>query len=120
MTAVYVLNSPVLTNYGSWTFDGPISVEQGKLLLRSGFVSAIGHEGAADFLSAVLGLPIPINRIRIDMQPGDCALVIRILDRMPEGKVLTREDMNRIPYELGILTRRADQTKVSIGAEAIE
>jgi hypothetical protein len=40
------------------------------------------------------------------MQPGDRALVVRILERMPEGKVLTNEEMKRIPYELGIMTRR--------------
>ncbi len=50
----------------------------------------------------LLGLTIPINRVWVEMQPGDRALVVRILERMPEGKVLTNEEMKQIPYELGI------------------
>ena len=54
----------------------------------------------------LLGLTIPTNRVWIEMQPGDRALVVRILERMPKGKVLTNEEMKQIPYELGIMTRR--------------
>lgn len=103
---IYLLNSPILTGYGEWRFEGPVSLEQARALLRDGFNSAIGHQGAADFLSSLLGVAIPFNRVRVEMEPGDCALVVRILDRKEEGKVLSKEDMNRIPYELGILTRQ--------------
>ena len=104
--AVYILNSPVLTSYGEWVFEGPIDVEQARTLLWDGFISAIGHQGTADFLSVLLGLTIPTNRVWVEMQPGDRALVVLILERMPEGKVLTNEEMKQIPYELGIMTRR--------------
>lgn len=103
---VYILNSPVLTSYGEWMFEGPIGIEQARTLLQDGFISAIGHQGTAEFLSALLGLTIPTNRVRVEMQSGDRALVVRILERMPEGKVLTSEEMKRIPYELGIMARR--------------
>jgi hypothetical protein len=86
------LNSPVLTSYGEWMFEGPIDVEQVRTSLRDGFISAIGHQGTADFLSVLLGLTIPTNRVWIEIQPGDRALVVRILERMPKGKVLTRGD----------------------------
>ena len=103
---LYLLNSPVLTSYGKWEFDGPISIEAMRELLANGFTSAIGHQATADLLGALLGRSIPVNRVRIEMQPGDRALVIRILTRMPEGKLLTEKEMKDIPYELGIMTRR--------------
>lgn len=103
---VYILNSPVLTTYGDWLFEGPVRLDEAQRLLKDGFTSAIGHQGAADFLSALLSVAIPVNRIRAAMEPGDRALVVRILERMPEGKVLTSEEMRSVSYELGILTRK--------------
>jgi hypothetical protein len=102
---LYLLNSPVLTNYGKWEFDGPVGVDTARELLADGFTSAIGHQATADLLGALLGRPIPVNRVRIEMHPGDRALVVRVLARMPQGKLLTVDEMKDTPYELGILTR---------------
>jgi len=41
----------------------PISTEQAKRLLADGFISAIGHESTAAFLSQLLGIPVPFNRV---------------------------------------------------------
>lgn len=98
------MNSPVLTNYGRFNFD-PITVEEAKNLLQGGFVSAIGHTSTAELLSTLLGMTIPTNRVRIEMQPGDKALVFRLLERIEEGKVLSREEIEKLPFELGLLER---------------
>jgi len=104
---VYVLNSPVLTDYGDWRLEGPISVERAAELVSGEFVSAVGHPATAEFLSKLLGVPVPTNRITAHMQPGDRALVLRLIERLPEGMVLTAEEMQTLPFELSLLTRLA-------------
>jgi hypothetical protein len=37
------------------------------------------------------------------MHPGDEALVLRLLDRLPEGMVLDEKEIAAMPYELGWL-----------------
>ncbi len=101
---LYLLNSPVLTDHGLWRFS-PLSVEAARALAGEGFVSAIGHAGAARFLTGLLGVEVPVNRIRASLRPGDRALVLRLKERLPEGVVLDAEAMAAIPWELSLLER---------------
>ena len=104
---LYVLNSPVLTDWGSYLYM-PITLEDAKRRLTAGYVSAIGHEGTAKLLSFILGMEIPMNRAQIQMQPGDDAIVFQLLQRLPEGAVLTEEQLKKIPYRLGLLRRMSE------------
>ncbi len=102
----YVLNSPVLTGYGSWVFSGPLSVAQAREFLSAGkFCSAIGHESTAELLSRLLQLDIPFHRQAVVMAPGDDALVFRLHDRLPEGQLLTLSSLASLPHEFGVLKR---------------
>ena len=100
----YVLNTPVITNYGVFKFE-KIDIENAKKLLKSSnFISAVGHKGTADIMSRLFGVEIPNNRVAITMQPGDQAIVFRLLVRMEEGRVLSMEDLKNLPYEIALLT----------------
>lgn len=101
----YVLNTPILTSYGEWRFEGPISLDQAKQKIENGFLSAVGHDTSAQFLSQLLGVKVEMQRISVTMQVGDQALVLRIKSRLPEGKLLTHDEIKTIPYELGWLQR---------------
>jgi len=105
MPHLYIINSPVLTGYGLWRFEGPLTENAARDLLAGGFISALGHEGAARFLSARLGVDLPFNRIQVELEPGDRALILRLLERMPENRVLSAGEMAKLPIELGLLIR---------------
>ena len=103
-SSLYLLNTPILTEYGEYSFK-KISKEEAIEEMGYGFVSAIGHEGTANLMSQLTGMTIPVNRVAIKMQPGDKAVVFRVLTRLPEGKVLSYEELSQIPYEFGLLQR---------------
>ena len=105
MPSLYILNTPILTEYGSFNFRKS-SLPEVKELLSQGFTSAIGHEATAALMSHLTKVQIPVNRVAIKMQLGDKAIVFRMLTRLPEGKVLTQEELSQVPYEFGILERR--------------
>jgi len=103
---VYVLNSTPLT-FGEWEYK-KLSIQEAKNLLgENKFLSAIGHEGTARFLTRLTGISIPVNRTKITMAVGDIAIVFKLSVRLPEGVVLTEREVETTPYELGLLRRVA-------------
>ena len=100
----YLLNSPVLTDHGLWRFS-PLEVEKARDLAVEGFVSAIGHDASAKLLGEALRQPVPVVRQRVSLQPGDCAIVFRLLKRLAEGAVLGLNDLKAHDWELALLER---------------
>jgi len=78
----------------------PISLEDVRGVLKStSFTSAVGHESTASLLSTLLGLPVEACRVQITLSPGDRAIIFQLLVRLPEGAVLTREEIQALYAE---------------------
>ena len=103
---LYLLNAPILTSFGDYTYTSSNLEEAKRLIKETGFTSAIGHENTAKFMSEILGVPIPMNRISIHMKLNDKAIIFKLSDRLPEGRVLTLEEMKNIHYEINLLVRK--------------
>lgn len=101
---IYLLNASILTDYGVYDFS-KIDGRDAKSFIEMGFTSAIGHQGTADLLSKLLGVPVPMNRIAIKMADGDMAIVFRLKNRLPEGVVLSESGLGKLDYEFGLLRR---------------
>jgi len=125
---ITLLNTSIITSYGTFKFE-PIDLERAKSFVQptecncydsrtclycagSGtvqpsFDSAIGHESTAEILTELLGVKVPVNRQNYIQTPGATALVFKLKQRAPEGVILGKEEIERIGYEFGLLTRTA-------------
>lgn len=64
------------------------------------FTSALGHQGSADAFNAIFPvLHCEVNRIPAVMQPGDEAIALKVLERLPEGQILTLAELEAIGFE---------------------
>jgi hypothetical protein len=102
---IYLLNTPILTEYGKYFFSKIGIAEVKAVLSEEEFTSAVGHQGTADLLSKLLSISVPMNRIAIRMEPADLAIVFRLKTHLPEGRVLSEAELSQLDYEFGILER---------------
>jgi len=77
-----------------------VGTETVKTLLKSqDFQNSIGHQGTADILTSLLDVNVPMNRASIKLQKGDALIVFQLLTRLEEGKVLSKEEIEKLPFK---------------------
>jgi hypothetical protein len=107
---IKILNTSILTCYGSYSYE-PLTLEESKLLISEGFESAVGHQSTCDILSSLLGKEVKLNRIQYSQKEGEIALVFKLKGRPEEGKILSVSEIEQIGYEFGKLTRLQENKK---------
>jgi hypothetical protein len=71
-----------------------------EIIAKKGFISAVGHEATAKLLTELLGVEIPVNRIQVKMTHGDQGIHFSLKQRLPEGKILTLDELKQVGYYL--------------------
>ena len=82
-----------------------VTVEEARAIVREAaargeLVSAIGHESTARLLSELFGVEVPVNRASIWFNPGDQGIHFYVPTRLPEGRVLSLEELQKLGYWL--------------------
>jgi len=102
---ITLLNCSILTDYGSYKYS-PTDLAQARQAVGDlGFKSAIGHESTAQIISELLDIDCRVNRILYKQKVGESVLVFKLKGRPPEGKILSREEIEEIGYEWGTLSK---------------
>lgn len=111
-TRLTLLNTSILTAYGEYRYE-LLKLDDARSLVREfqragkQIQSAIGHQSTAELISTLLDFPVPAVRKEFTQVVGDVALVFKLKQRPPEGVILSREELEAIGYEFGILVRTA-------------
>lgn len=108
MKKLAILNTSILTSEGTFTLKS-ISLSDAKNLISSNDIfSAVGHQSTAEILTELLGVEIPVNRIQFEQEDGQQALVFKLNGRPPEGKILSKEEIETIGYKFQLLEKKGD------------
>jgi hypothetical protein len=107
----YILNSAVITAPGTYHYELITPQEATEWYRRGPVQSTIGYEETATALSLIVGEPVEVRRVTIKMEPGDEALVFRLvlppgtprIDHKDKGRIMEHVRMGH--WELGILRR---------------
>ena len=108
MKKLAILNTTILTVDGEFSLK-TISLETAKILVNKygieNILSAIGHDSAAQILTELLEVEVPINRIMFVQENGQEALCFKLNGRPPEGEILTKEQLKEIGYTFKLLVK---------------
>lgn len=98
---IYILNTTIITTPGLTYHSRRIGLVEAKSLLGVGTTDA---DRATDLAAALLGREVAYSRAEVAMAPGDLAICVKLRTRAPEGKILTRAEVEAVGYDLVLLT----------------
>jgi hypothetical protein len=104
------LNTTIVTVDGFFSVR-TVSLDDVKTLLkedRASRLSAVGHAATAQIMSELLGEEVKENRIQYAQQEEDIAICFKLKGRIPEGQILTREQIEAIGFEFKVMTLHND------------
>lgn len=105
MARRYLMNSPVLAAFGEYRYR-EMSIEDARTFVAErGWTSAIGHDGTARAMEALLGLPVPHERREVTLDVDDAALIFSVRGRLAEGQILTADEVLQREPQFGLLER---------------
>jgi len=95
---IYLMSTTVIPSgsFGCWEIQSISSDEVAGVLQEKDFVSAIGHESTAKFMSEILGQPVEFNRLSVVPIPGDTFYCFKLDRRPPEGAILDRAELENL------------------------
>ena len=94
---IYLMSTTIITTPGMWEVV-EISQESARKYLENEFISAVGHESTAELISTLLKKEINCNRITVQAKPGDTCVCFKLNSRPPEGKILSKEDLENLEF----------------------
>ena len=77
-------------------------------VIADGVQNAIGHKGTVDFLNALCGTTLTVNRVAIRVAVGDILYIVMLSMRLEEGKVLNSNEVQKAYDEGKVLLVKAE------------
>ena len=105
-----LLNTSILTATGTYKLID-ITLESARDIIGKydephlGIESAIGHAATAQIMSELLKYPVVENRIEFKQEVSQVCLVFKLNGRAEEGKIMTREEVEKMGYKFQLLMR---------------
>lgn len=98
MTLLSSFSLSMIENYPAMAeFEEVSSDYLKKLISEDQIVFKIGHPSYASVLSEIFGVKIDAVREKLVFKKGESFIVAQIIaDRLPEGKVLTEEEIKKL------------------------
>lgn len=81
---IRLLNSAVMIRQGSYRIRAITQSEFVRILQSSEWISYIGYPNMSDFISQLIGKPVPVSRASTVIDDGDVLLICRIAYRLTD------------------------------------